>query len=311
MEIQPPQTYIKLAIYSAIFLVGFIGNLFTIIVICRKGQNKSVYQRLVLNLAITDFLFILSALPIATYELFAVVEKTEFYCRVMTPLLTVFYFLSIFTITSMALQRCRSIVLPYRPKLTKKKAYVWISAIWLSSFIVVLPLTIVTKLQPNTGECEENWPSFGHRQAYTMALFLLQYLLPLMIISTVYLKITRYLLKAEFSGRARNASFTTEEQRVAEARRIKTRNQAIRTLAAVVIFFAICLFPGQVAWLLMDFGNGGKSQENAVETLLAFSDVLDIFHSCVNPIIYCLLNARYRKEYIKCLVYLFRGNHEN
>jgi len=310
MEMQSPKTYIKLVVHIAIFIVGFFGNLFTIIIICRKGQNKSAYQMLVLNLAITDFLFIVSALPIATYGMFAEIEKSEFYCRVVTPLITTLYFLSIFTITSMALQRCRSIVLPYCPKISKKKVYVWIFIIWLSSFVTVLPLAVVTKLA-NTGECEEKWPSFGHRQAYTMALFLLQYVIPLIIIATVYITIARFLLKAEFSGRARNASFTTEEQRAAEERRIKTRNQAIRTLAVVVIFFAICLFPGQVAWLLMDFGNNAESQEKAIDIFLAFSDILDILHACVNPVIYCLLNARYRKEYINCLVCLFRGNSEN
>ena len=311
MESQPAKTYAKLAVHIAIFVVGFVGNLFTIIIICRKGQNRSVYQMLVLNLAIADLLFIVSALPMATHRLFAEVEKSELYCRSVMPMLTIFYFLSIFTITSMALQRCRSIVLPYRPKISKKKVYAWVTAIWLASFVIVSPLAIVTNLNSDTGDCEENWPSFAHRQAYTMALFLLQYLIPLVIIASVYIKIARYLVNAKFSGRTRNASFTTAEQCAAEARRIKTRNQAIGTLAGVVIVFAICLLPGQVAWLLMDFGNGGGSEEKAIDTLLAISDVLDIFHGCVNPVIYCLLNARYRKEYIKCLADLFRRNPEH
>ena len=120
MDSQPPKTYIKLAVHIEIFFVGFFGNLFTIIIICRKGQNKSAYQRLVLNLAITDFLFIMSALPLGTYTMFAEIE-CEFYCRVVTPLLTTFYFVSLFTITSMALQRCRSIVFPYRPKISNQR----------------------------------------------------------------------------------------------------------------------------------------------------------------------------------------------
>ena len=189
MDSQPPKTYIKLAVHIEIFFVGFFGNLFTIIIICRKGQNKSVYQRLVLNLAITDFLFIMSALPLGTYTMFAEIE-CEFYCRVVTPLLTTFYFVSLFTITSMALQRCRSIVFPYRPKISKQKVYAWMTAIWMTSFIIVLPLTIVTKLG-NTGACEENWPSFAHRQAYTMALFLLQHFIPLIIIASAYIKIAK------------------------------------------------------------------------------------------------------------------------
>ncbi|KAJ7326547.1 hypothetical protein OS493_027493 [Desmophyllum pertusum] len=307
MEIQP-KTYVRLAVNVAIFVVGFIGNLLTIIVICRKGQNKSAYQMLVLNLAISDFLFIISILPMATYELFGVIDKSEIYCRVIWPMFTIFYFLSIFTITSMALQRCRSILLPYRPKLSKRKTFAWITAIWFASFIIVSPLAVVTtSVYP--GKCEEEWPSLNHRKAYTMALFLLQYLLPLLIITIMYAKITSYLLNS--SQVTRSGGFVTEEQLAAEARRIKKRNQAIRTLAAVVILFAIFLFPGQVAWLMIDFGNGGSSQEKAIDILFAFSDVLDNFHACINPVIYCLLNTRYRKEYFRCLVNLFRGNREN
>ncbi|KAL9980365.1 hypothetical protein ACROYT_G008940 [Oculina patagonica] len=308
MEIQP-KTYLKLAVNTAIFVVGFIGNLLTIIVICRKRQNKSAYQMLVQNLAISDLLFIIAILPLSTYEMFGEIEKSEIYCRVGWPWFTIFYLLSIFTITSMALQRCRSIVLPYRPKPSKRMTYTWIAGIWFSSFVVVLPLVVVTNFNSDTGECEENWPSFSHRQAYTLALFLLQYLIPLFIITIVYAKIARFLLNS--SDIARSGSFATEEQIAAEARRIKRRNQAIRTLAAVVILFAICLFPGQVAWLLMDFGNGGSSQDKAIDILLKFSDVLDNFHACINPVIYCMLNARFRAEYYRCLAYLFRGNREN
>ena len=307
MDMQP-QTYLKLAVNTAVFVVGFIGNLLTIIVICRKGQNKSTYQMLVLNLAISDFLFIISILPLSTYEMFGVIEKSGFYCRVIWPWLTIPYFLSIFSITSMALQRCRSIVMPYRPKLSKRTTSAWIAAIWLVSFVIVLPLVIVTRwAYPN--QCVENWPSYSHRKAYTLALFLLQYLIPLFIITIVYAKIIRYLLSN--SGVTRSGSFSTEEQRAAEARRLKRRNQAIRTLAAVVILFAVCLFPGQVAWLLMDFGSGGSSQEKAIDILFKVSDFLDNFHACINPVIYCMLNARYRAEYYRCLVYVFRVNHEN
>lgn len=307
MEMQA-KTYIRVAVYAAIFIVGFLGNLLTIIVIIRRRQNMSAYQILVLNLAISDFLFLTSLLPLTTYELFGVIAKSEVYCRFLWPMYTIFYLLSIFTITSMALQRCRSIVFPHRPKLRQQKAFVWVAAIWFAAFIIVLPLAIVTTSVP-PGECHENWPSFRHKQAYTLALFLLQYLIPLVIITIVYARIALSLL--HFGDFRRNDSFATEEQRAAEARRIKRRNQAIRTLAAVVILFAICLFPGQIAWLLYDFGNGGKSQKKAIDTLLNFSDVLDNFHACVNPIIYCLLSTRYRKEYFRCLLYLFRKSGGN
>ena len=58
-----------------------------------------------------------------------------------------------------------------RPKMRMRNAYIWIAAIWSSSLIIVLPLSVVS--EANNGICYENWPSINHRKAYTIALFIL------------------------------------------------------------------------------------------------------------------------------------------
>lgn len=285
---------VKLGFYIASVIVGFIGNTLVIAVISGKKNKRSVYDLFILNLGIADLSFIVFFMPLYIYEHLSSIYKTLFYCRLVQPLLTIFYFLSIFTIGSMAIHRCRLITNPYKRKMRKRGAYLWIAAIWISSFIIVLPLSIVAKAED--GYCVENWPSMDHRKAYTLALFLLQFLLPLLTIAAAYLRIGVYLWRSAAPQR----SLSTAKKNRAQKRR-KENIQVIKTLALIVILFAICLLPGQIAWLMLDFGD--KQDEHIVDVIFIFSDILDCLHACVNPVVYGLLTEQFRRQYIRYFSY--------
>ena len=170
----PPSTdegNVKLGFYIASLILGFGGNSLVITVMSRKKQKRSIPRLFILNLAISDLSFIMIATLVTIYTYIGKIYQNSYYCRLLTPLLTIFYFVSIFTIFSMAVHRCRLITNPYRPKMRKRNAYIWIAAIWFSSLIIVLPLSVVS--ETNNGICYENWPSINHRKAYTIALFIL------------------------------------------------------------------------------------------------------------------------------------------
>jgi len=285
---------VKLAFYIASVIIGFIGNTLVIAVISGKKNKRSVYDLFILNLGIADLSFIVFYMPLYIYEHISSIYKTLLYCRLVQLLLTIFYFLSIFTIASMAIYRCRLITNPYKRKMRKRGAYLWIAAVWISSFIIVLPLSIVAKVKD--GICLENWPSMDHRKAYTLALFLLQFLLPLLIIAAAYVSIGVYLWRSADP----QSSLSTAKKNRAQKRR-KENIQVIKTLALIVVLFAICLLPGQIAWLMLDFGD--QHNEHVVDTIFIFSDILDCLHACVNPIVYGLLTEQFRRRYIRYFSY--------
>ena len=125
---------------TLLFILGFGGNSLVITVMSRKKQKRSIPRLFILNLAFSDLSFIMIATPINIYSYISTIYQNSYYCRLLTPLLTIFYFGSIFTIFSMAVHRCRLITNPYRPKMRMRNAYIWIVAIWFSSLIIVLPL---------------------------------------------------------------------------------------------------------------------------------------------------------------------------
>ena len=58
--------------------------------------------------------------------------------------------------------------------------------IWIVSIITVIPYVLSLDYDYENKTCEENWDSESSNKGYTMALFLLDYLLPLMAIIVLY-----------------------------------------------------------------------------------------------------------------------------
>ena len=288
---------VKIGFYIAFLIIGFGGNSLVITVIAGKKKERTIYDLLILNLGISDFGFIVVLTPIRIYSYINKIHQNLYYCRLLTPLVTTFYFLSIFTIASMAIYRCRLITNPYRPKMRKRSAYIWITVIWFSSLIIVLPLSVVSKT--NNGICYEDWPSINHRKAYTIALCILQFVIPLLIIGVAYVRIGIYLWQSTVP----QSTLSTSNKKKAQKRR-KENVEVIKTLAMIVILFAICLLPGQIGWLLLDFG--GQKESDIVKEIFKFSDILDSLHACVNPIIYGLLTEQFRREYVRYFSYCFK-----
>ena len=282
----PSRAYrnVTLGFNIACLFLGFGGNSLVIAVMSSKKHKRSIPVLFVLNLAVSDITFIVAALPLNIYSRLKAIRQNLYFCRLLMPLVTAFYIQSIFTITSMAVHRCRVITNPLRPKMRMRNAYIWIVAIWFSSLIIVLPLSIVSKA--NNGVCYENWPSINHRKAYTIALYILQFVIPFLVIGVAYVKIGIYLWRSP-----------VPQSTLPAQKRRKENIQVVKTLAMIVILFVICLLPGQLAWLLLDIG-GQKETEIAI-VILKFADIFDMLHACINPIIYGLSNKQFRKECIE------------
>lgn len=279
---------LRLGIYIAIFVFGMLGNILVVVILSRK-RKRSIHEMFILNLAVGDCSFILLVLPISSYQLYLTFKKPEFYCRVVYALQTITYFISIFTITSMAVHRCIVIVNPYKRKISVKTGYIWIALIWFTSLVIVLPISVVTK--STDGTCTEYWFHESHASIYTAVLFVLQFLLPLAIIAVAYTRIGVFLITQKTPqstlGRSKSA-IKLEKKR-------KENKQIIITLAAIVVLFTICLLPGQIAWMVDYFGK--PKEKEKVQVIYTFSTILDFIHACVNPIIYGLLTDKFRKDY--------------
>ena len=296
-----PEDKAQLCVYVLTFLLGSVGNVLVLLVV-RSKKNRTVNDLFIVNLAISDLLMI-GFLPIYTAKILVTFRHTTAFCKSISPLATMTFFVSVFTLTSMAIHRCYVITNPFKPEMQKWRIMVWLVSLWVASFLAVLPLVLVAQEGPPG--CSEKWPSSKARKAYTACLFVLQYSLPLAIITAAYIRIAVDLLKSSTErygpGRSLNNNRRDRSAFLRLAR--KEDVQVLKTVAVIVLVFAICLLPVQLSWMMLDFG-GEKERRISEEVFFKFDVPLSILHSCLNPLVYGTLTRRFRRGYIRYLVYL-------
>lgn len=302
--LETPLGKAQLCVYILTFLLGSVGNVLVLLVI-RAKKHKTVNDLFIVNLAISDLLMI-SFLPVYFAKMFIKFQHSTAFCKTITPMATMTFFVSIFTLTSMAVHRCYVITNPFKPVMRRRKIVVWLIGLWVASFLAVLPLVIVAQEDFGT-ECKETWDFNSGVKVYTVCLFVLQYSLPLAIITVAYIRIAVDLLKSSTErygpGKALNNNQGCEGNRVLCSSVRHEDIQVLKTVAVIVLVFAICILPVQLSWMMSHFG--GEREKHISETVFKeFDFLLSIFHSCLNPLVYGTLTRRFRRGYVKYLVHM-------
>ncbi|KAK4314787.1 hypothetical protein Pmani_013953 [Petrolisthes manimaculis] len=105
-------------------------------------------------------------------------------------------FVSAYTLVAISLDRYLAIIYPLRPRMTRCQAKIIIGVVWAMALLTTLPIPLVSGLHPIVENrvyqhyeyqvCREIWGSEVLRQYYTMALMVLQYFIPLIVIIFTY-----------------------------------------------------------------------------------------------------------------------------
>ncbi|EDO40132.1 predicted protein [Nematostella vectensis] len=293
---------VKLILYIIALIVGVTGNSLVLVILARKSR-RVVNDFFIINLAVADLTLLIFSVPI-TVLFYEESRFTAFVCKTVWPMMTIANNVSIFTLTIMAVCRCHVILNAFRPDIQQTTVVRSIALAWTLAAFLLLPLIIVAEENPKGAGCEENWTNLESRRAYTASLVILQYVLPLVAIAIAYVWIGVDLWKPE---RYMATSWATQDRKGREKRR-KENVQIVKTLATIVVLFAICMLPGHIAWMLADFG--GKSENNVAMIILRFFDLLVYVHSCMNPIVYGTLTKYFRREYTRYFKFVFCCNAE-
>ncbi|XP_046910590.2 cholecystokinin receptor type A [Dermatophagoides farinae] len=180
--------------YSIIFILSIVGNLLVIITLTLDRSMRSVTNIFLLNLAISDLLLGVFCMP---FTLVGVLLRRfifgAFVCHMISYFQAVSVAVSVWTLVSMSIERYYAICHPFRSResrQTKKHAYRILAMVWTLAFITMSPTAIVSKLQQTnqTGhyKCREAWPSFLHKQVFTLFLDFILLIIPLIIMIMTY-----------------------------------------------------------------------------------------------------------------------------
>ncbi|XP_040574622.1 prolactin-releasing peptide receptor [Lepeophtheirus salmonis] len=282
--------------YLIIFVLGISGNLLVVIAILRKRAMRDIVTNLfILNLAISDIVMCLFAVPFTPLQTFTGVWYFgEALCILFPFSQGVSVYISTLTLTIIAVDRFVVIIYPFRARMRVKTCICLILIIDILAGIFTAPyavhISIVT--YGSLDRCQENWDGMK-RALYGAFTNITQFVLPFISIILCYTAIIRR-LSHRTANRPGLRSAQKEEQE--RARNLRTN----RMLISMVIVFGTCWLPlntinfiGDLNYDLYCWGYHHFS--------FFICHVMAMSSTVYNPFLYGWYNESFQKEFVKIL----------
>ncbi|XP_061440514.1 neuropeptide Y receptor type 2 [Rhineura floridana] len=281
--------------YCVIILLGLVGNSLVIHVVIKFKSMRTVTNFFIANLAVADLLVNTLCLPFTlVYTLLGEWKLGPALCHLVPYAQGLAVQVSIVTLTVIALDRHRCIVYHLESKISKRISFLIIGVAWGGSAVLASPLAIFREyfsIELNQDlkmvVCAEAWPREGlvnFGTIYSILMLLIQYVLPLVIISYAYIRIWSK-LKSHASPGAGNDHY---HQR---------RRKTTKMLVCVVVVFAVCWLPFHIFQLVSDI-------DSKVMVLQEYKLIYTLFHviamcsTFANPLLYGWMNNNYRTAFL-------------
>uniref|UniRef100_A0A182N054 G-protein coupled receptors family 1 profile domain-containing protein n=1 Tax=Anopheles dirus TaxID=7168 RepID=A0A182N054_9DIPT len=284
------------AAYTATLVASVVGNCSVLAVVATQPHMRTVTNLFLANLALGDLLMTLLCVPFSSVSMF-VLQYWPFgggLCRAVNYCQAVSVLVSAYTLVALSADRYRAIMWPLRSRRRPPRrplALLLIGAVWAGAAATALPIPLHSALvQPSAWHahcgqavCTEVWPDETADRAYSMVLTVAQFALPLATLVYTYACIGWRVWT--------RASGPTAPVRQATGRPFRrARRRTLRMTLAVVAAFVVCWLPFNVLLLApLD-----DPMWEPLPYLWFVCHWLAMSHSCLNPLIYCYMNAKFR-----------------
>ncbi|XP_029921484.1 prolactin releasing hormone receptor 2b [Myripristis murdjan] len=299
------QTFKPLIIpcYVLVVVVGVFGNYMLFYIICRARKMHNVTNFFIGNLAFSDMLMCVTCVPFTLAYAFNPHGWVfgRFMCYVVFLIQPVTVYVSVFTLTAIAVDRYYATVYPLKKRTSVATCAIVLTGIWLLSCGLVAPAVAHTYHVEFKEEgftiCEEFWlGQEKERQAYAYSTLLVTYVLPLSAVCVSYLCISVKLRNSVAPGHR------TQDQ--ADAQQARKR-KIFRLVALLVAVFAVCWLPIHVFNVLRDIDIRLINKRHFLLIQL-LCHLCAMSSSCCNPFLYAWLHDRFRTELKKMFTYHHR-----
>lgn len=292
-----PMRWTLRLIFIIVFIVGVIGNAVVCVAVIRRKRMRTSNNIFTFNLALCDLLNVLIFLPtqMAAFENDHNWATGDFMCHVTYILVPLCLSASIGTLLAITSDRYRAIAYPMKPRLSGKKVKIILAVIWISSFLICVPLIFVAGEQrpaPGKVYCDEEWPEPIYAKIYWNFIFVIQYVLPLAIIVVLAVLIA---VKIRQNNAMQMLPKSSQVIAAAVRQRMKQTSKITNMLIALVILYAICMLPQHIVFLWFTYGDLARSKYFIY--VLRFANVFPMANSALNPIAYGTLNKEFKKVF--------------
>ncbi|XP_032455322.1 RYamide receptor isoform X4 [Nasonia vitripennis] len=294
-------------LYGSMFVIALGGNSLVCAAVIRTRNNlrpNNLTNYFIVNLAIGDILINIFCVPTSVLStlVFHYWLLPSQLCAIFNFFQAVAVLVSAYTLVVISMERYLAIMYLFRPRRGTKYAKISILIVWLLAMAISLPILVVSDVeQPDIRyemcdfyTCTEKWSDKKQKYSYTIALLILQYLVPLLILLFSYISIAIVVWGKKAPGEA-------EDNR--DQRMIRSKTKTIKMLMAVVIVYTICWLPFNVLNLVMDI-NEDINRWYGLPYIWAMLHWLAMSHACYNPFIYCWMSTPFRQgifNMLKCV----------
>ncbi|XP_065663833.1 neuropeptide Y receptor type 4 isoform X1 [Hydra vulgaris] len=268
--------------------LALIGNAFVIWVSLTQHNEFTRFNQLVISLAISDFVF-------AFVQLIMSVPQTWtcrwvyglVLCKILRATLAASANIAIGFIVIIAIERYIGVVHLFSSILNKTRFQVMICLNIIFGILSVVPPLKVLKLK-EFDSCFEEWSREGSR-VYTWLLFLFYYLFPIILMTVLYSVMFVWLRKSFLKSNILND--------IAQKSRFIKNKKILFILVWILAMFAILILPNKIFWIINDtYGIYDLNSKRVTRFLTMFSEIPYGFHAAVNPIIYSIVDLRFRQR---------------
>ncbi|XP_019635258.1 PREDICTED: neuropeptide FF receptor 2-like [Branchiostoma belcheri] len=279
--------------YVLVFVMCVAGNVLVCGIIAKNRNLHTVTNSFIFNLALADLLVALICMPVTlVYTIIYNWPFGDVICKLSIFMQGVSVGASVFTLVAVATDRYFAVVRVPKGKINGKQATVIISVIWILSITVSVPQAVVLHAEydpvSDIVSCTERWPKPTERAYYTLALFILLFVVPLLAIGYMYIRIATNI----WYRPATIAVSTRSNTEQADAKKI----WVIKMLVVVVILFIVCWLPLQIIALVTDFGHLSLNAMTVIYmNVYPACHWLFYFNSAMNPVVYGYYNKNLRR----------------
>lgn len=274
-------------------VVGFLGNGLVIAVILRAKKLRSVMNRFILHLAISDLIVSVLAIPLFLSINFKSDIASHSYSLPLCKIARFFQYLSpeasMTLLITIGWNRHQAVVHPLNI-MSYGTANKLILSAWIYALLAVAPSLYLTELKEtpvdpytNLTYCATIPATTLSGLVYVMFLGLFGYLIPLAALIILYAKIYRTVW--------RRKSGQLGDSRPVEAF-IRSRKKVLKMFLTVILVFLVTWLPlliyvSAIEWTV-------KKSDSHVDYVRLITYSLGLCNSICNPFIYALFNAKFR-----------------
>ena len=282
------------SIIIVISLVGILGNVLVLLVRV-KNWKKSMHYQLISGLAATDLSFSVVHLLVKIPDLWLCPWAYGLgLCKLFRSFLMLSSTIDLGFILIIAIERYMGIVHPFTGGASPFKIYALIVANILIATVMSIPPILVHQLD-NMGRCRENWSGLNENASmvYGWTTNILFFFCPILTIAMLYYRSLKTLKSTLFR---QDMLLTLDEH---SRKKLANENRRIlRIISTIVFAFLLLVGPNHIIWLLVDNTPTGFISSQTKRLWFLISAVTYALHATVNPILYSIIDRRFRRNVI-------------